>query len=246
MFSKKSMALKKKAKHKSPASKRRIVIIVLIICSMTLCQNTSQEKRKCYYSLKINTIGILENLEVIKNPSILEGFLSEWKGGWILDLWFRIWVKAIFQSLNSLKPHHNSLFRVPIQKMRVAIQKCWFTWLDLWLLIQFLWVGTLKNWMLSHRNGEAIQKLWVKTRFCCIRVRILWLMAWLRVCFIDTNDCWVMPWVLRGPSWKLALRFYFNHVQVKILFLLKTEWYLSKDSCYQSVWHISLFHPFQG
>jgi len=58
MFSKKSMALKKKAKHKSPASKRRIVIIVLIICSITLCQNISQEKRKGYYLLKINRIEI--------------------------------------------------------------------------------------------------------------------------------------------------------------------------------------------
>lgn len=103
------MALKKKAKHKSPASKRRIVIIVLIICSITLCQNISQEKRKGYYLLKINTIEILAYFGAIKNPSILEGFLSEWKGG-ILDLWFRIWVKAIFQSLTSQKPHHNSIF----------------------------------------------------------------------------------------------------------------------------------------
>jgi len=57
MFSKIN-GFKKKAKHKSPASKRRIVIIVLIICSMTLCQNISQEKRKGYYLLKINTIEI--------------------------------------------------------------------------------------------------------------------------------------------------------------------------------------------
>ena len=41
----------------------------------------------------------------------MEGFLSEWKGGGILDLGFRIWDKAIFQSLNSHKPHHNSIFQ---------------------------------------------------------------------------------------------------------------------------------------
>ncbi len=81
------MALKKNVKHKSPASKRSIVIIVLIICSMTLCQNISQEKRKGYYLLKINAIEIWAYFGAIKNPSILEGFLSEWKG-WDLGFCF--------------------------------------------------------------------------------------------------------------------------------------------------------------
>ncbi len=40
------MAFKKNAKHKSPASKRMKVIMVLVFYLITLCQNMSQEKRE--------------------------------------------------------------------------------------------------------------------------------------------------------------------------------------------------------